>query len=161
MPVTTDIVATYRGPRRVMRRLLEMGPREDRALAMLMAGCVVAFISYWPELARKAHLTGEELNPLLGGALMGWIFIAPLVFYALALVSHLIARAFGGRGTGYGARMALFWAFLAASPLLLLVGLVSGFIGAGLEKNIVGAVWWIFFGWFWAMNLREAEWGVS
>ncbi len=159
MPVAADIVATYRGPRRVMRRLLSLGTREDRALAVLMAGCVVVFIGQWPRLAREAHLTGQELNPLLGGALMAWIFIAPLLLYALALVSHLIAKLMGGQGTGYGARMALFWSFLAASPLILLHGLVAGFIGSGIELQIVGAIWLLVFGWFWTMNLREAEWG--
>lgn len=161
MPVAADIVATYRGPRRVMRRLLDMGAREDRALAVLMAGCVVVFIGQWPRLARDAHLTGQELNPLLGGALMAWIFIAPLLFYAVSFLSHLIARALGGQGTGYGARMALFWSFLAASPLILLHGLVAGFIGPGIELQIVGVIWIVVFGWFWIMNLREAEWGVA
>ena len=161
MPVAADIVATYRGPRRVMRRLLGMGTREDRALAVLMAGCVIVFIGQWPRLAREAHLTGQELNPLLGGALMAWVFIAPLLLYALALISHLVARALGGKGTGYGARMALFWAFLAASPLILLHGLVAGFIGPGLQLQIVGVLWLVIFGWFWIMNLREAEWGAA
>ncbi len=161
MPVAADIVATYRGPRRVMRRLLDMGTREDRALAVLMAGCVIVFIGQWPRLAREAHLTEQELNPLLGGAMMAWIFIAPLMLYAIALISHLIARALGGQGTGFGARMALFWSFLAASPLHLLHGLVAGFVGPGLQLQIVGALWLMVFGWFWMMNLREAEWGMS
>lgn len=159
MPVASDIVATYRGPRRVMRRLLDMGTREDRALAILMAGCVIVFIGQWPRLAREAHLSGEELNPILGGALMAWVFIAPLLLYALAMVTHLIARALGGKGTGYGARMALFWSFLAASPLILLHGLVAGFVGPGPQLQIVGVIWVLVFGWFWVMNLREAEWG--
>ncbi|MBT6542661.1 MAG: YIP1 family protein, partial [Rhodobacteraceae bacterium] len=56
MGVVSDIVATYRQPRRVMRRLLSMGKREDRALAFVMAGCTVVFMSQWPVLARQAHL---------------------------------------------------------------------------------------------------------
>ncbi len=159
MPVACDIVATYRGPRRVMRRLLEMGTREDRALAILIAGCVIVFVAQLPRLAREAHLTGQELNPLLGGSLMAWIFIAPLLMYALALVSHLLARAVGGKGTGFGARLALFWACLAASPLILLHGLVAGFVGPGIQLQIVGALWCAIFLWFWVTSLREAEWG--
>ena len=96
MPVTRDIIATYRGPRRVVRRLLEMGPREDRALVMLIAACVLVFVAQWPRLAREAHLTEQELNPLLGGALLAWVFIAPLLLYALALLSHGAARLIGG-----------------------------------------------------------------
>lgn len=161
MPVASDIVATYRGPRRVMRRLLDMGTREDRALAILMAGCLVVFVGQWPRLAREAHLTDQDLNPMLGGALMAWVFIAPLLLYALATVSHLIARILGGQGSGFGARMALFWAFLAASPLILLHGLTAGFVGPGIELQVVGALWLAIFLWFWMMNLREAEWGKT
>lgn len=157
MPVTTDILATYRGPGRVINRLLEMGQREDRALAILMAGCSIVFVAQMPRLAREAHLTGQELNMLLGGALLGWIIIAPLMFYIIAAVSHIVAQIFGGRGEWYGARLALFWALLAASPLLLLQGLVAGFIGPGTELNIVGGLWVAVFSWFWISGLRQAE----
>jgi hypothetical protein len=158
MPVTRDIVATYRGPRRVVRRLLDMGQREDRALVILIAACAVMFVAQWPRLAREAHLSGEALNPLLGGALLGWVFIAPLMLYALALLSHGLARMIGGRGTAYGARLALFWALLAASPLILLHGLVAGFVGPGPGLQAVGLIWCGVFGWFWISGLREAEW---
>lgn len=158
MPVARDIVATYRGPRRVVRRLLDMGMREDRALAILISACVVVFVAQWPRLAREAYLTGQELNPLLGGALLAWIFIAPLMLYALALLAHGLARLVGGRGSAYGARLALFWALLAASPLILLHGLVAGFIGPGPGLQGVGLIWCGVFLWFWLSGLREAEW---
>lgn len=157
MPVTRDITATWRGPRRVMRRLLDSGQREDRALAILMAGCLVVFVAQWPRLAREAHLTQVELNPLLGATLLAWMFIAPLAFYLLALISHAVARLFGARGTAFGARLALFWAFLAASPLILLHGLVAGFIGPGPALNMVGLLWCAIFAWFWIACLIEAE----
>ena len=88
-----------------------------------------------------------------------WTFVWYAVLQSLAMVTHLIARALGGKGTGYGARMALFWSFLAASPLILLHGLVAGFVGPGPQLQIVGVIWVLVFGWFWVMNLREAEWG--
>ena len=160
MPVTTDIVATYKGPRRVMRRLLEMGTREDRALIILVAGCVVMFIGQWPKLAREAHLTDQALNPLLGATLMAWVFVAPLLFYALGLASHWAARALGGKGTAFGARLELFWALLAASPLVLLNGLVAGFVGPGADLQAVGIAWCVAFFWFWIAGLTEAEWGA-
>ncbi|WP_281967741.1 YIP1 family protein [Roseovarius nanhaiticus] len=161
MAVTRDIAATYRGPRAVMRRLLAMGENEGRALAILMAGCVVMFIAQWPRLAREAYLTEQELNPLLGGALLAWAFIAPLILYAIALLSHWIAKAFRARGTGFGARLALFWALLASSPLVLLHGLVAGFIGPGPGLTAVGAIWLAVFATFWGLGLREAEWGKA
>ncbi len=60
--------------------------------------------------------------------------------------------------TGYGARIALFWAFLAAAPVLLLHGLVAGFIGPGAGMTIIGVIWCGVFLWFWLSGLREAGW---
>lgn len=157
MPVTSDITATYRGPRRVMRRLLAMGQREDRALAFLMGACFIVFVGQMPRLSREAHLSGQELNMLLGGALLGWIFIAPLLLYGLAGLSHLIARLVGGQGSWFGARLALFWSLLASTPLLLLHGLVAGFIGPGPGLQLVGLVWLVIFVWFWGASLLQAE----
>lgn len=94
---------------------------------------------------------------LLGGALMGWVFIVPLVLYGVAAITRLIAMALGGRGTFYGARLALFWAVLAASPLFLLVGLVAGLIGPGLELQVVGLLWFAFFAWFWFAGLMTTQ----
>lgn len=157
VPVTRDIAATYRGPGAVMRRLLALGKREDRALAILMAGCALVFVSRWPALSRQAHLDGRDVNELLAGALFGWIFIAPLLLYGMAALSHLIARAFGGTGSWYGARLALFWSLLAATPLMLLNGLVAGFIGPGAGLNLVGLLWCAAFLWFWISSLVVSE----
>ncbi|MFW8634677.1 YIP1 family protein [Cribrihabitans pelagius] len=158
MSVTTDIPATYRRPRRVFARLLGMGPREDRLLAMLIAACCLLFVAQMPKLAREAHLTGQELNMLLGGSLLGLVFILPLLLYALSWLVHLIARAAGGQGGSYQARLALVWALLAASPLILLHGLVSGFIGPGPAQDLVGFLWCIVFVWFWVSGMIQGYW---
>lgn len=160
MPVTRDIAATYRGPGAVMRRLLAAGPREDRALAILMGACLLVFIAQWPAISRRAHLEDLELNALLAGALFGWLFIAPLGLYLLAALSHLVAKLFGGKGGWYGARLALFWSLLASTPLILLNGLVAGFIGKGAALSIVGLAWFGVFLWFWMASLRVAEQGA-
>ncbi|WP_109311874.1 YIP1 family protein [Ruegeria sp. AU67] len=157
MPLTSDIVATYRGPGRVVRRLLDLGPREDRALMFVMAFCIVAFIAQLPSLARRAHIEGLELDMLMGGALMGTVIILPLFFYLLAFVSYGAARLVGGQGTSYGARLALFWALLSSTPLVLLNGLVGGFIGSGPALTLVGIVWFAVFLWFWLAGLSQAQ----
>ncbi|CUH53724.1 hypothetical protein [Shimia marina] len=156
MSVTLDILASYRAPRSVVRGLLDMGEREDRAFAILMAACIVIFVSRWPALAREAHLTQTELNPLLGGSLFALVFILPLFAYALSFVSHLILRAFGRKQSAFGARIALFWAMAATGPLYLLVGLVEGFIGEGVPLSIVGVLWLVFFLRIWISGLIEA-----
>ena len=157
MAITQNISATYRGPGRVVRRLLDMGQREDRALAYLMAGCLLVFVAQLPRLAREAHFSGEDLDMLMGASLLAWIFIAPLLLYTLAALSHLVAKLFRGQGTHYGARLALFWALLASSPLILLNGLVAGFIGPGVQLQVVGMLWLGVFSWFWISGLIAAE----
>lgn len=160
MPVSTDIVRTYRAPRQVIREKLAGGEREDRALATLMGGCLLVFVSQWPLLSRAAYLDPSvPLDARLGGALMAWLFIAPVAAYVIAAVSRLLAKVFGGRGTWFGARLALFWALLAASPLWLLNGLVAGFVGPGVALNLVGLLAVGAFLVFWGAGLWEAERG--
>lgn len=157
MSVTGDILATYRRPGPVMRRLIAAGQREDRALAMLMAACILVFVAQVPQLARQAHLAEPPLEMLLGASLLAWLMMAPLMLYGLAALSHLAARALGGRGDWYGARLALFWALLASSPVLLVHGLVAGLVGSGPARTGAGALWLAVFLWFWIAGLAQAE----
>lgn len=161
MSVIRDILRTYSAPREVQaRRMAE--PREDRAIATLMAACVVVFVAQWPNLAREAHLDQSmSLQMRMGAALFAWVFMMPLVLYGLAALSHLVARLLGGGGTFFRARMALFWALLAASPLWLLHGLMAGFVGPGASLQIVGLLALCAFLVFWAAGLFEAERRIS
>ncbi len=154
MSVLADIGASYVGTGRVLRRLLAAGPREDRALAILMAGCTLVFIAQWPRLSREAHLSGQELAPLVGGTLMAWLFIMPLALYLIAFLSYLAMRLLRGKGSPYQARLVLFWALLASTPLVLLWGLIAGLIGPGPQMALIGALWTGCFLWFWASGLR-------
>lgn len=141
-----------------MRKLLDMGQREDRALMFLMLGCGLVFVAQWPRLTREASFDDTvPLQALIGAALFAWLFWAPLMAYALAALTRILARLFGGHGTWYSARLALFWALLASSPAWLLHGLVAGFIGPGPELQIVGAALLLVFFSFWGICLREAE----
>lgn len=167
MAVTTDIVRTWRGPRRVMRDLLAMGPREDRAIAYLMAACFLIFVAQWPRLVRVSQGFGTvpgqeevpELTQLVAYEFLSWMMIWPLLFYALGALAHLLAKALGGRGTWYGARLALFWSLLASAPLALLHGLMVGF--GSTAADLVGAAWILGFAVIWLQCLREAEFGTE
>ncbi len=162
MSVVDDIVATYRRPRRVMARLIGAGPREDRALAILMGAAAVIFVSQWPRAARQAHLDpSAPLDARLTGALLASVFLLPLAAYAVALVSHAVARAFGGQGTAFGARMALFWALMAVAPLMLLHGLLAGLAGPGAGVTILGGVIFVLFLWIWLNGLWVAGQGAE
>ncbi|MCK8462277.1 YIP1 family protein [Aliiroseovarius sp. S1339] len=157
MSVIDDVIRSYRAPRAVFQRRLSMGTREDKALAVLMGGCLLVFAAQLPRLARVAHETGEDLNMLMGATMLAWIFIMPLAFYLIGTLSHFVMRLVGGRGTAFRARFALFWALLCATPLWLLWGMVAGFIGEGVQMTVTGALALLAFLLFWSINLREAE----
>lgn len=158
MSLIRDIAATYRAPRAVMRRHLAAGQREDRALVYLMLGCGLIFLASWPKIAATAYLDDAvPLDAAMGGALLGWLFLAPLALYGLAAFAHLVARLFGGQGTWYSARLALFWALLAASPLWLLNGLALGFAPDSGGTAVTGFIGFAVFVFFWGMAMLEAE----
>lgn len=158
MAVSTDILESYRRPREVFRRKLAGGAHEGRALATLIGACLLIFVSQWPGLAREAHINPTiPLDARMSGALMGTLFLLPLMAYGLAAASHLAARAFGGTGSFFGARLALFWALLAVSPLMLLQGLVRGFIGPGPALTLVGLAVLVAFLMVWVTSLIESE----
>lgn len=158
MSATRDILQSYRAPRTVIRRHLERGVNEGRVLMFLIMACLMVFISQWPNVSRQAHLDPSiPLDMRLGGAMLGWLFIAPLFFYALSGVSYMVAKVFGGRGTAYGARLALFWSMLVVAPLWLLHGLVAGLIGAGLQLTLIGLLLSGAFFWVWINALIETQ----
>ncbi len=147
MAVTRDIVEAHLRPRRVMARLLRMGQREDRVLAMLMGGCIILFVSQWPYRARQAHFTGETLTDYIQHDAVGLIFVLPLLAYGVAALLRLISRIFGAKADYYSARLAMFWALLASSPALVLAGMVKGFIGLGGGNSFVCALLVLVFLW--------------
>lgn len=162
---------------------LARGADERVAFAYLAVATFLGFLAQLPVLVRRARtpdpefdaaivaeagqgrvlavpeqLADAKFEALVAGAMMGWLFIVPLALYGLALLSHWVARLFGGRGTPLGARLALFWAALAASPGLLLLGLTQGFVGDGIEAAIVFAATMSAFLWIWLNDLYVAEW---
>ncbi|MDP3339608.1 YIP1 family protein [Frigidibacter sp.] len=157
MALTDDILSTWRNPRRVMARILDAGPREDRALVFLLVAVLVIYVSLWPALSRAAVLMPEApLAQRLLAAFFGVLLLVPLA-YPLAALSHLASRAAGGQGTWQGARIALFWALLAVSPLMLLRGLVAGLIGIGIQLQLLDLLVFAGFLWIWLSGLWVAE----
>jgi hypothetical protein len=160
MGVVYDITQSWRSPAALIRGKTVL-PREDRAFATLMGACLLMFLAQWPLIARQAALDPAiPLEARIGGSLMAVVFILPLVMYALAAASHGMARLFGGKGSGFGARMALFQALLAASPLFLAYGLSRGLLGTGGVTVVVGVAAIGGFLWVWISMLRAVEGGM-
>ncbi len=161
MPVSHDILRAYVRPRTVMKERLSQGHREDVALAYLMGACVLIFVAQWPKLRRDAYLeTSVDFQSLMAANLMAWVIVAPLLFYGIAATFHVMTRVFGGQGTWYTSRLALFWSLLALSPLMLFHGLSAGFIGPSPALTFVSALVVAGFVWLWGNAMIVAEKGV-
>ncbi|PVA08266.1 hypothetical protein [Thalassorhabdomicrobium marinisediminis] len=158
MPVSRDIVHMYRRPRQVVRTLYAMGPREDRAIMWLMSGCFLVFLSYLPALQRDAVQLGGDFQQDVIYAFFGLLMVLPLLFYILAGILFAVTKVLRPAVTGYGARLAVFWGWLAAAPVALFYGLLAGFNGSEQPGTmLVGAIWLIVLLWFWISGLAEVS----
>ena len=159
MTVTTDLVATWRAPRAALRRHLARGQSEPFVFTLLLVFLILAFVGQWPVAARDAFLAKEaSAAPRILARALAVLATIPL-WYGLAALGHIVARAMGGQGTWYGARIALFWALASIGPLMLLQGLVAGMIGSGPALTLVTLLVGAAFLWLWATLLHEAELG--
>ncbi|WP_417600048.1 YIP1 family protein [Pararhodobacter oceanensis] len=157
MSVSTDMLRSFRNPRAVVRGLRQGQRREARILVYLMIACALFFIAQWPRLARQAHLDDSvPFEALMAGALFGSVFMAPLMFYAIGGILTLVCRFFESAINGFDVRLALFWALLVVSPLVLLQGLVTGIIGDGPQATLTGAAVFVVFAMVLAAGLRVA-----
>lgn len=157
MSVTTDIVESWRRPQAVVRRLLDRGGSEVFVLTFLMIFLLLAFTAAAPNLAREAQ--ADPTVPLVQrfyAMALGLLATLP-VWYGLAAISHLVARALGGKGRHFGARLALFWALVVISPAMLFHGLVLGMAGDSTFTTGLGAAVAAVFLVMWMLMLREVE----
>ncbi|WP_370401422.1 YIP1 family protein [Sulfitobacter sp. JB4-11] len=157
MALTSDIVATYKGPSKVIGRFLGQGRNEVRALLFVLIAGLLMFIAAAPYQAREAQLNPEgPLEVRLYWSAFLFIFIVPLLLYVFAGMIWVVSKVARMPISGYQVRFTLFWALLASTPVLLLLGLVAGMIGPGLQLQATGFVWLAVFGWFWISGLISA-----
>ncbi len=158
MALTQDILATYRGPGRVVSRFLAQGRNEVRALLFVLIAGVLMFVAVMPYQAREAQLDPEvPLQARLYWSAFFYILIVPILVYLFAALIWVLAKIARRGITGYQIRFTLIWALLAATPVTLALGLVAGFVGPGLPLQLLGVIWLAIFGWFWASGLLQAE----
>lgn len=159
MSLIPDIVESWRAPGRVLRRHLARPRSEAFAFTFLFTFLLVAFVAQTPYASRLTHFQPEvPMSQRLFATFLGLVATIP-VWYGLAAVSRLVAGLMGGRGSWYGARMALFWALVTIAPAMLLMGLSLGFMGQGPQTTALGALVGGVFVVLWGLMLREAERG--
>jgi hypothetical protein len=129
MTLSGAILRTWRQPRQVLRALLAQDRREGRLLMYLTLALGLVFLAQWPRLSRQA--TPEVgVDALMAGALFGIMFIGPLLLYAIGAVLTLGLR-IAAPVEGFAVRLALFWALLATSPLVLAQAALAALAGPG------------------------------
>ena len=155
--LASQIVGAWLDLRASYRRIA--GLTEAQGLALVMLACFLLFVAGLPALSANPLAADPEIgfSGLLAGRLVATLLMAPLLFYLIGGLSHVLSRAVGGAGTYRGARLALFWALLVAAPLELAraaaMALVLPASAAPWLASLVGAL----FLWAWASFLSESE----
>ncbi|MBP7242512.1 YIP1 family protein [Amaricoccus sp.] len=165
MAVGASLWRAYSDPRGAMARAAAADRGEVPSLVELMAACAMGFVASLPEARRTAAGldVGDAFAGVVSAHLFGYLFLLPLILYAVAAVAHLLARPFGARDGFAGARRAIFRAALVAGPLALLVaGMRVGAEAAGLPGlgpwiDGLGYALLAFWLWHLAASFAEAE----
>ena len=160
MSASGEIIRAYRGFGASMKRRLEEHPGEERVLIYLVIAILLFFVARVPNLLHVAAIQANaeiSIAAIVVTNLVASFFFAPLFLYLIAALSHLVAKAFGGTGTSYGARLALFWTLLVIAPLSLLSTMVqvaypANWLATGL---IIGM--FLLFTYVWGTCLSVAE----
>lgn len=154
MTLSGAILQSWRRPRVVLRRLLAQDRHEGRVLMYLVLALALVFVAQWPRLQRQA--TAEvPLEGLMVGALFGLMMVGPLLLYLVAGVLALAMRLIG-RVEGFAVRLALFWALLAAAPLILAQAGLVALTGPGWIATASGLAVLALFGVVLVAGLRVA-----
>ena len=148
MSVVSKILYTYRSPSKVFALMYQQPVNEAKSLGYLMGACLLLYVSRWPYLARQAHLEGSDLQLNLAGSLVALLLLAPLLFYILALLLYGLHRIFSGNKSSGQVRMGFFWALFATSPIIMLVGLVQGFLEKGIPLQVTEVIWCLVLAYF-------------
>ena len=152
-----------RGLRASFEAQLKQGITEERLLFYVAFACLMAFVARLPTVLDVSASSGGQISTpgLVAGSFVAFAIIAPLFFYGVAGLSHLVSvRFFGGTGSYPSARLALFWALVLVIPVGLLWAIVVQGLrlsGAGQLIEPLGLVVFGFWLWIWTSFLAIAE----
>lgn len=158
MPLADEVFRAYFEPRCSARRMLLRTDSEGKAFVLVFTGCILLFLAQLPDLVGQGASPGPQpsLTALATARVIGALLFAPLVFYAAAGISGLVARLLG-RSIGWRhARVSLFWAVLAVSPAAMLLALVRNFLGGSILVSTFPWILMTLFLLFWACGLVES-----
>jgi hypothetical protein len=152
-----DIFQTYSAPKTVLARRLADIPGEPQLLAYVVFATILSFLARLPGMI-GGNTTGQPLEAVVGANFVASIIFAPLFFYAVAALTRLASKVFGGQGSWQSARLALFWPLIALQPLLIMAQFLEALALPALV--LVGVSWasGLVFLWFWYTGMQLSEW---
>ena len=157
MSLVGDIARAYRAPKTTFKAQLAKSG-EERILLFAFLFSFLSFIARVPELAWVTGTMESDvpLSARVGAMFVASVFMAPLMMYLIAALSHLVLRPLGGKGNWQQTRLALMWSALVAVPLVLLGGALK-VLAPGLPFSVATGVTGVVFLWQWAMCLQVVE----
>ena len=124
---------------RALRRQIESGAGEERALGWVMVATVLLIAAQSPSTYRNILASGvpaEDLPAAMIMSIVFTLFLGPLTFYGIAALAHIGARLGGAKGPYLNARLALFWALLCVTPLVLITAVLGNLLGPSFDKPL-------------------------
>ncbi|GHA42025.1 hypothetical protein GCM10008927_03100 [Amylibacter ulvae] len=156
MSLVGDIFQSVFTPRKIMRKQMDVGIREEQTLFYALFFGAMHLVSQMPNIAVKATKTEQSIANLTAMQFASSVFITPLVIYGIALVFHFIMRAFNGAGLGVQTRRAVFWAAIVSVPFMLISGIVNS-VAPFYYVLVAGVITTLVFAWVLAANLTEVH----
>ncbi len=120
------ILDAYADMRWSTRSFINSRPSEGRLLFLALLSDVIFFLA---RSISMVVLPPDEVRLALPhfvglGLVVAFLFRTSL-FYVIAAIGNIISRAFGGEGTWYTTRCAVFWAALVSAPVEVFAAIVT------------------------------------
>jgi hypothetical protein len=127
LPMIPRALAAWGDLRGAMRAELDERPPDGRLLGYLMVALLIVWVSAIP--LRLKDAVGDP-DASIGMGFVATVFMAPLLFYAIAVLLKWCAPAFGGSAGFYEHRLALFWGLLVATPVQVVANVATNLFGS-------------------------------
>ncbi|MFT4792768.1 MAG: hypothetical protein ACI9ZM_000909 [Paracoccaceae bacterium] len=141
LPMIPRALAAWGDLRGAMRAELAERPGDGRLLGYLIVALLINWASAIPLNIKAA---GGDASDVIGMGFVANVFMAPLLFYALAALLLWCGRVFGGKAGFYEHRLALFWGFLVATPVVVLANaaqnLLGGVVIIPITSDLINAI---------------------
>ena len=154
-----DIFKAYLDLRMSFRNQLNNFTSESRLLAYAFFISIVLFLERLPGRVTNYDIQSSKdiFFDYVGIDLFTSIFFGPIFLYFLSILTHLFAIPFKGKASFFEARLAFFFSFIVASPLLLLAGLLHGLFPNGFLFKFIECATVIMYAWIFSTIFCAAE----